>query len=118
MPHFIGPSKETPSYYTRFIRVEKRIYVPDPPDDTTTHARLAMIDKLHQRIEKLKGTKPEALDAGFIFHSNRSTGNELFLDGNSSTMELPVNSVREKAREITNSLIARLSPECVVTDHL
>lgn len=109
MSIFFGASKETPSCRTRYIRVESNLFIPAPPTIEISHRELAIQDKVMERIGRLRFESPESLDAGFINILNTPKVREIVLAAHSSGLDLPVFSVAKEAREITRSLVEKLS---------
>lgn len=118
MPPYTGSSKESPSFYTRFIRVEEEMFIPDPPDVNTDHLGLARQDELLEKIGRLRFETPEAIDAGFINLVNADNAQEITIIGYSLSLDIPVMHVGEIARERTRRLIEKLNPEFLVISSL
>lgn len=110
MPPYTGPSKERSMYSARFIRVEDRLYVSDPDDDSLTHRGLADHDAIFSEIQQLKADKPHEVDAGKIFVYE----NEITVAGNSWTLGVPVKTVENESRSKTVTLFEASSPSCTI----
>lgn len=70
MAEYLGPSLEKDYYSSKFVRVTDNLYVTLAGDINTQHSVLAHEHNLLQRINQLRTSSPEEIDAGFITVSN------------------------------------------------
>ncbi len=92
MPIYKGP--EVPQDYgTNFIRVRKKLYV-HSRHLLLEHKDLAQLEDILEGVSRLREKQNNEVDAGRF----RFSGKDLFVDGYSSSLELPLS---REAREIT-----------------
>lgn len=89
-------------YTSKFVRVGDIIAVTKPGDVDTSHKSLATTDGLLKKIEKLRGTKPNEIDAGTVTFDRRSLQKPMIiLGGVSPTLDVPTDySARQKTIEL------------------
>lgn len=107
MPPYNGPSKERSLYSSKFIRVARDIFVTLPENLDTTHANLARLDGILDRLKSVKLINPDEIDAGYFSVIDK----EIVVASNSLSLGI---LEREKAREITLKDFSRLSSGYIV----
>jgi len=89
----------------KFIRIQRSIFV--GVDPYANHPDIVELDHLEGSIARLRGEKPDEVDAGWV---GVSTTKDILANGYSEELDLPVLGHAKKAREITLRVLAEQSP--------
>ena len=111
MTQYLGPSKERPSYVSKFVRAGERVFVTQPDDLETCHLSLAKEDGVYEEIVALRETNPQAVDGGHVFVEE---GGMIFITGGSTSLHIPVRDVFRQARTKTREVFQRQNPDHTV----
>ncbi len=104
MPPYQIPEPNT-EYYSKFIRLEGDIFV-GRPYLQDGHLKIAEMDNLSERIQQLRTTNPNQVDAGYL----KIEPDTIVVWNDSEMLELPVRGHESEARAITLQAFEQQTP--------
>lgn len=97
MPPYRGQEQRIDMYYFKFIRTGKKLFTTRPDDLITPHNVLAEEDGILQKIQDLRKTDRNALDAGRGFLAINPQRSEILIFGASDGLGLPEDKIAREA---------------------
>lgn len=99
----------TDNFEANFIRLANDFYISEPGQEGVTHEQIVEMDKLGEKIEKMRLVNPLQIDAGLIFMDGRM----IRIGSESAVLDLPVT---KSAREETLKRLKSKNPSFSVKE--